>query len=81
MKRFGDKLHTLRTSNSMTLKQLAECLGYTTHSYISEIESGQKTPTVAFVISVARLFHCTTDELLFDEFEVTNTNIECTKKE
>jgi transcriptional regulator with XRE-family HTH domain len=76
MKRFGEKLRLLRIHNHITLKQLADCLGYATHSYISEIESAQKTPTVAFVISVARLFHCNTNELLFDELEITLTTID-----
>jgi transcriptional regulator with XRE-family HTH domain len=53
----------------MTLQQLAEKMGYATHSYISEIESGQKTPTVQFVLKISRLFNISTDELLKDELE------------
>jgi transcriptional regulator with XRE-family HTH domain len=68
--RFGEKLHTLRTFHQMTLVELAERLGYSTHSYISEIESGQKTPTVTFVLKVARLFDVSTDQLLKDELEL-----------
>ena len=41
--RFGDKLRTLRRSRQMTLVQLAHILGYSTHTYISELESGKKT--------------------------------------
>lgn len=65
----------------MTLKHLASCLGYATHSYLSEIESGQKVPTVPLVIEVARLFYCTTDELLKDELEVTLRKIACKEDE
>lgn len=70
MPQFGEKVHMLRTYHGMTLKQLAHALGYTAHGYISEIESGQKIPTVEFVLKVARLFNVTTDQLLKDELSV-----------
>ncbi|MEZ4519929.1 MAG: helix-turn-helix transcriptional regulator [Chloroflexota bacterium] len=70
MERFGEKLHALRLHNNLTLAQLAEQLGYTTHSYISELEANRKSPTVKFVLKAARLFDVTTDELLKDELEV-----------
>ncbi len=70
MKKFGAKLQTLRIHRGMTLVELAHALGYTTHSYISEIESGKKQPTVKLAIGVARLFGVTTDELLKDEIRV-----------
>ena len=70
MKRFGEKLHFLRTGKEMTLKELAYALGLTAHGYISEIESGKKKPTADFVLKVARYFNVTTDELLKDELEI-----------
>ena len=70
MKRFGEKLHVLRTSQGMTLKELAYSLGLTAHGYISEIEAGKKKPTTDFVLKVARYFKVTTDELLKDELEI-----------
>jgi transcriptional regulator with XRE-family HTH domain len=70
MKRFGEKLHILRTNKGMTLKELANSLGLTAHGYISEIEAGKKKPTAEFVLKVARYFKVTTDELLKDEFEI-----------
>lgn len=70
MKRFGEKLHVLRTRKGMTLKELAYSLGFTAHGYISEIEAGKKKPTAEFVLKVARYFKVTTDELLKDEIEV-----------
>ena len=68
--RFGEKLRMLRKHHNVTLHWLATQLGYTTHSYISEIESNQKSPTVAFVLKVSYLFNVTTDELLKDELEL-----------
>lgn len=69
--RFGEKLRKIRTYNKMTLNDVATHLGYTTHSYLSEIESGNKIPTVSFVIKVSRLFNVSIDELLKDELEMS----------
>lgn len=71
IRRFGEKLHTLRVRRGMTLKELANELGLTAHGYISELEAGKKMPTAEFVLNVARLFEVTTDELLKDELELT----------
>ena len=70
IKRFGEKLQLLRTHRNMTLMELAHALGYTTHSYISEIEAGKKQPTAEFVLGAARLFDVPTDLLLKDELEL-----------
>ncbi|MBX3053054.1 MAG: helix-turn-helix transcriptional regulator [Caldilineaceae bacterium] len=70
LERFGEKLRALRKHHNVTLHWLATQLGYATHSYISEIESGQKSPTVTFVLKVSYLFGVTTDQLLKDELEL-----------
>ena len=70
MERFGEKLHALRKHHRVTLQWLANKLGYSTHSYISEIEKGQKMPTAQFVLKVSRLFQVSTDMLLKDEIEL-----------
>ena len=70
MQRFGEKLRVLRTSQDMTLKELAVALGLTAHGYISEIEAGKKKPTAEFVLKVSRFFEVTTDQLLKDEFDI-----------
>lgn len=70
MQKFGEKLHHLRISQRLTLKELAVALGLNAHGYISEIESGKKKPTAEFVLKVARYFDITTDELLKDELEI-----------
>lgn len=73
---FGEKLHTLRTRHHMTLKELASALGLKAHGHLSELEAGKKGPTAEFVLSVARLFHTTTDQLLKDELELNAENPE-----
>jgi transcriptional regulator with XRE-family HTH domain len=68
--RFGEKLKTLRLSQTMTLQSLAESLGYKSHGYLSELEAGKKMPTVELVVDIATLFNVTTDELLLDDIEL-----------
>lgn len=70
MKRFGEKLRSLRKKKQLTLQQLARELGFTAHSHISQIEAGKKKPTSEFVLKISRLFDVTTDQLLKDELEI-----------
>lgn len=70
VQRFGQKLRQLRKSRGITLVELARSLEYSAFSYVSEIESGKKDPTVDFVMKVARFFEVTTDLLLKDELDV-----------
>ena len=70
MQRFGEKLRTLRTRRGITLQELAQELGFKSHSYISAIEFGKKQPSVALVIKIANLFDVSTDQLLKDNLEV-----------
>ncbi len=78
IKLFGKKLHTLRTQRGLTLKELANALGYAAHGHLSELEAGKKAPTAEFVLNVARLFNVTTDELLKDELTLTSNAPEAT---
>lgn len=53
-----------REALGMTQKQLADAL-YVSQGYIGQIEIGLKEPTVSLVRAAAKLFGCTTDELIF----------------
>jgi transcriptional regulator with XRE-family HTH domain len=70
MRRFGEKLRYLRQKRQMTLMELAEVLGYSSYGRISEIETGKKTPSLAFVMRTAALFQVTPDQLLRDDLEI-----------
>jgi transcriptional regulator with XRE-family HTH domain len=70
MQRFGEKLRTLRTQRGMTVRDLAQELGYANSGYISQLENGKREPTVKFIMKVAQLFNVTTDQLLRDDLEV-----------
>lgn len=54
----------------MTLKEMAAALGFTSHSYASEIERGKKQPTTEMIIQIADLFGVTVDQLVRDEMEL-----------
>ena len=56
MKRFGEKLRVLRKYYSVTQKGLVTEFGLASHSYLSEIETGKKQPSIEFVLHVADFF-------------------------
>ena len=72
MQRFGEKLRMLRTQRGMTVRELAVALGFaaSSHSYISETETGKRTPKVEFVLKAARFFNVTADELIRDDVDL-----------
>jgi transcriptional regulator with XRE-family HTH domain len=73
IQRFGEKLRTLRKRQGMTQREVAGALGLAAHSYINALETGKKKPTIELVLHIARLFRVTTDQLLDDTLEVTET--------
>ena len=74
--RFGEKLRKLRKFHNVTLVNLANALGYTSHGYLSEIENGKKAPTIELVLKVSGYFDVSTDDLLKDDREIMLSNEE-----
>lgn len=70
MQRFGEKLYVLRERQGLGVRELARAIGYSTHSYISEVESGKKLPSRKLISEVARFFEVSYDELLDDAVEL-----------
>ncbi len=70
MKKFGEKLRTLRQRRGLTLRQLASMLGMGAHSHLANIETGRNKPTADLIVKIADLFQVTTDQLMRDELEV-----------
>ena len=60
---FGEKVKKLRHEKDLTQQQLAELLGVAV-SVISSYESGSRYPSYEVLISLARIFHVSTDYLL-----------------
>jgi transcriptional regulator with XRE-family HTH domain len=56
----------------MTIVSVAEALGYApaSNSYISEVETGKRTPKIEFVLKVAQFFDVTTDHLVRDDVDL-----------
>ncbi len=69
MKRFGEKLHTLRKQRGLTLVQLGDMLGVY-NTYVSQLEKGKRTPNAAMILKLAEVFDVTTDQLMKDDLEV-----------
>ena len=59
----GSRIKTLRIKNSFTQEQLAHRLGMT-KSVISAYETGVRMPSYEALITIARIFHVSTDYLL-----------------
>ena len=70
MQRFGEKLHALRNRRGMTIRELAETLGFRSHGFVSDLERGRRKPSVELAIEIARLFDVSVDQLVKDELEV-----------
>ena len=70
MKRFGEKLRVLRKRHGMTIRELAEALGYTSHGYIGNLESGRRKPTLELAFKIATLFNISVERLANDELEI-----------
>ncbi len=70
MERFGEKLRILRERNEMTLREVAEALGYSSHGYIGNLESGRRKPTLEMAFKIAKLFNVSVDQLADDELEL-----------
>lgn len=70
MQRFGEKLRALREKHGITLQQLAEELGFASHSFVYKLETGQKKPNVDHIIKLSKLFQVSADVLIHDELDV-----------
>lgn len=69
MRRFPEKLRTLREQHHMTQRDLASELDLT-QGHIYLLESGRRKPSVDLVLKMAQLFRVTPDQLLLDDVEL-----------
>lgn len=60
---FGKKVKLLRKERGLTQKQLADMVGVAV-SAISAYEAGNRYPTYSGLVSLARIFHVSTDYFL-----------------
>ncbi len=69
MKRFGEKLQTLRTQRKLSQRQLGHLLGVS-GTHIGKLERSEKTPNVALLLKIADLFGVSLDQLARDDLEL-----------
>ncbi len=69
MKRFGEKLRTLRKQNGLTQKQVSDMLGVS-RVYIVQMEKGQKIPNIVMLVKICDTFDIPSDKLIRDELEL-----------
>ena len=69
MKRFGEKLRTLRKQHQLTIVKLGEMLGVN-NTYVSQMERGKKIPNAAMILKISEIFHVSTDKLMKDDLEL-----------
>ncbi len=60
----GAEIKARRETMGLTQTELAGRL-YVGQSMLAQVEQGMKIPTVAMVATAAKVFGCTTDELIF----------------
>jgi transcriptional regulator with XRE-family HTH domain len=70
MQRFGEKLRNLRKQRGMTLKSLADELGFNSPGSVGDLESGRKKPSLEVALQLSRLFGVSVDQLIKDELEI-----------
>lgn len=68
MKRFGEKLRTLRKRRRLTLRQLGSMLEVH-YTHVGRIENGLK-PSVDLILKIAAIFEVCIDKLMRDDLEV-----------
>jgi len=70
MEKFGEKLRTLRQRRGLTMRALAKEIGFTTHGYLGDLESGRAKPSLELALTIADFFGISVDLLARDEVEL-----------
>lgn len=68
---FGARLRELRTRKGISLQRLADEIGVL-RNYVSQLESGDKMPSMDTFIRIANILEVTADELLCDYLVAEN---------
>lgn len=64
----SEKIKLLRKMKGFTQENFASLLGWPT-AMVSQYESGKRSPSIANVIKLKKIFHCTYEWLLEEDFE------------
>jgi len=66
--KLSEKIAALRKKHNLSQEELAEKL-YVSRQAVSRWESGSAMPDAANLLQLSKLFHVTTDYLLYDDYE------------
>jgi len=69
MKRFGEKLQSLRKQHGYSQRKLAQLLEVD-QRHVSRMERSEKIPNAAMILKIANLFEVLIDKLMRDELEL-----------
>jgi transcriptional regulator with XRE-family HTH domain len=78
---FGPQLSDVRLRRNLTQWQLAQALQLESRAYLSDLERGQRLPSIDLVIKIADFFQVTTDSLLHIDQPIANTDAARTSDE
>ena len=67
---FGKTLREIRTSNGITIQKMSDALDLS-RNYISQLENGDRYPSLEVLIAIANYFQISTDDLLRDYLSPT----------
>jgi transcriptional regulator with XRE-family HTH domain len=69
MKKFGEKLYTLRMKNSLSQRQLAQAIDVD-HRHIGRMEQNVTLPSAIMVLKIAEFFDVTPNQLMLDDVDL-----------
>ena len=72
----GEKLQSQRMMHKLSQKETASMLGVSP-AVISKYENGERTPSVEMLMSLAGLYHCSTDYLLGLSKDTNDRLLDC----
>lgn len=72
----GEKLQSQRMLHKLSQKEVASVLGVSP-AVISNYENGERTPSVEILMSLASIYHCSTDYLLGLSKDKNDKLIDC----
>lgn len=63
----GKNIDKLRKENNLSIRELAELLGFTTPQAVYKWIHGKNLPTLDNIVTLAYFFHVTVDEIIVTE--------------
>ena len=59
----------------MSLRKLADALGFNSHGYLGDLESGRRQPSLELALNIADFFEVPLEQLARDELELDENDI------